>query len=226
MVYFDILVTIQRQSINVQYSRYVKSRKYGPHRGIYTNISKTAIAPLYFQCYNPISYSGHPRGSKQYRFAKMWGGGGGYTRVISGSRPKCHFLSKYIYNWCSEYLLFSTRVLNKYCIVNICIYHILYVLFDYCIPGTNVHTGILCMDHTTAVRRNITFICYVGRYGWDLASEENWDWFFDFDDFMRSKVMKSAISSIIHVCARRVHKYEFFWNLRWLKDGMEEKWVW
>ena len=41
--------------------------------GIYTNIAKTAIASLYFQCYNPISYSGHPRGSKQYRLAKMWG---------------------------------------------------------------------------------------------------------------------------------------------------------
>ena len=38
--------------------------------------SKTAIASLYFQCYNPISYSGHPRGSK-YRLAKMWEGGGG-----------------------------------------------------------------------------------------------------------------------------------------------------
>ena len=57
-------------------SRYVESRKYGPYRGTYTNIAKTAIASLYFQCNNPISYSGHPRGSKKYRLAKMWGGGG------------------------------------------------------------------------------------------------------------------------------------------------------
>ena len=42
-------------------SRYVKSHKYGPYRGIYTNIAKTAIASLYFQCCYPISYSGHPR---------------------------------------------------------------------------------------------------------------------------------------------------------------------
>ena len=62
-------------------SRYVKSRKYGPHRGTYKNIAKTAIASLYFQCYNPISYSGHHWGSKQYRLAKMWGGG--CRRVIS-----------------------------------------------------------------------------------------------------------------------------------------------
>ena len=58
-------------------SRYVKSGKYGPYRGTYTNIAKTAIASLYFQSYNPISYSGHPRGSKEYRLAKMWMGGGG-----------------------------------------------------------------------------------------------------------------------------------------------------
>ena len=64
-------------------SRYVE--KYGPYRGTYTNIAKTAIASLYFQCYNPISYSGHPRGSIKYRLAKMWGGG--CTRVISGPRP-------------------------------------------------------------------------------------------------------------------------------------------
>ena len=50
-------------------------RKYGPYRGTYTNIAKTAIASLYFQCYNPNSYSGHPRGSNKYRLAKMWGGG-------------------------------------------------------------------------------------------------------------------------------------------------------
>ena len=66
-------------------SRYVKSRKYGPYGGTYTNIAKTASASLYFHCYNPISYSGHPRGSKKYRLAKMWGGG--CTRVISGPRP-------------------------------------------------------------------------------------------------------------------------------------------
>ena len=76
--------------INVQISRYVESRKYGPHRGTYTNIAKTAIASLYFQWYNPISYSGHPRGSKKYRLAKMWGGGGWCTRVISGPRPICY----------------------------------------------------------------------------------------------------------------------------------------
>ena len=58
-------------------SRYVTCRKYGPYRGTYTNIAKTAIASLYFQCYNPISYSGLPRGSQKYRLAKMWGGGGG-----------------------------------------------------------------------------------------------------------------------------------------------------
>ena len=45
--------------------------------GTYTNIAKTAIVSLYFQCYNPISYSGHSRGSKKYRLAKMWEGGGG-----------------------------------------------------------------------------------------------------------------------------------------------------
>ena len=46
------------------------------YRGTYTNIAKTGSASLYFQCYNPISYSGHPSGSKKYRLAKMWGGGG------------------------------------------------------------------------------------------------------------------------------------------------------
>ena len=56
-------------------SRHVKSWKYGPYGGTYTNIAKTASASLYFHCYNPISYSGHPRGSKKYRLAKMWGGG-------------------------------------------------------------------------------------------------------------------------------------------------------
>ena len=60
-------------------------QEYGPFRGTYTNIAKTAIASIYFQCYNPISYSGHPRGSKKYRLAKIWGGG--CTRVISGPRP-------------------------------------------------------------------------------------------------------------------------------------------
>ena len=73
IVYFDILVTIQRQFINVQYR---DKSKYGPYMGTHTNIAKTAIASLYFQCYNPISYSGHPRGSNKYRLAKMWGGGG------------------------------------------------------------------------------------------------------------------------------------------------------
>ena len=76
IVYFDILVTIQRQFINVQYRDTSKVENMvciGP--GTYTNITKTAIASLYFQCYNPISYSGHPRGSTKYRLAKMWGGG-------------------------------------------------------------------------------------------------------------------------------------------------------
>ena len=65
-------------------SRYVKSRKYGPYRGIYTNIAKTAIASLCFQCYNPISYSGHPRGS-----LRCGGGGGGSARgsYLHGPRP-------------------------------------------------------------------------------------------------------------------------------------------
>ena len=68
IVYFEILVTIQKQFINVQYR---DTSKYGPCGGTYTNIAKTASASLYFHCYNPIS-----RGSKKYRLAKMWGGGG------------------------------------------------------------------------------------------------------------------------------------------------------
>ena len=77
IVYFDILVTIQRQFINVQYratSKVENMVRMGV--GTYTNIAKTASASLYFHCYNPISYSGHPRGSQKYRLAKMWGGGG------------------------------------------------------------------------------------------------------------------------------------------------------
>ena len=78
IVYFDILVTIQRQFINIQYrdtSKVENMVRIGvPTRGYQT--AKTAIASLYFQCYNPISYSGHPRGSTKYRLAKMWGGGG------------------------------------------------------------------------------------------------------------------------------------------------------
>ena len=50
--------------------------------GIYTNIAKTAIASLYFQCYNPISYSGHPRGPTKYKFAKMCRGGGVHEGYI------------------------------------------------------------------------------------------------------------------------------------------------
>ena len=71
-------------------SRYLKNRKYGPYRGTYTNIAKTAIASLYFQCYNPISYSGHPRGSQKYRLAKMI-----FTNIQTTIRlpTKCHFLS-------------------------------------------------------------------------------------------------------------------------------------
>ena len=66
IVYFDILVTIQRQFINVQYRDTSKVENM-VRRGTYTNIAKTAIASLYFQCYNPISYS----------LAKTGGGGGG-----------------------------------------------------------------------------------------------------------------------------------------------------
>ena len=65
-------------------------------RGIYTNIAKTAIASLYFQCYNPISYSGHRRGSKQYRFVKMWVGGGG----ARGS-----YLARGLYEMTSSYCI-------------------------------------------------------------------------------------------------------------------------
>ena len=61
IVYFVILVTIQRQFIN------------GQHRGIHINIASTGIASLYFQCYNTISYLGHPRGSEKYRFVNMCG---------------------------------------------------------------------------------------------------------------------------------------------------------
>ena len=78
MVYFDILVTMHTKAVYNTISRYIKSRKYGPYRGTYTNIAKTATACiLIFQCYNPISFSGHPRDSKKYRFAKICGGGGG-----------------------------------------------------------------------------------------------------------------------------------------------------
>ena len=96
MVYCDILITIQRQFINVQYRDTSKRQKYGPYRGIYINIAKTAIASLYFQCYNPISYSGHPRGSKTYRFTKMWGGGGGargsyLARGLHHVKNKMHY---------------------------------------------------------------------------------------------------------------------------------------
>ena len=79
-------------------------RKYGPYKGTYTNIAKTASASLYCQCYNPISYSGHPRGSTKYRLAKMWGGGG-CTRVISGPRP----ISIYRYI-CSETYLYNPLI--------------------------------------------------------------------------------------------------------------------
>ena len=80
IVYFDILVTIQRQFINVQYRDASKVENMVRIVGIYTTIAKTAIASLYFQCYNPISYSGHPKGSQKYWLAKMWGCGGGDAR--------------------------------------------------------------------------------------------------------------------------------------------------
>ena len=58
MVYFVILVTIQRQFINVQYRNTMirQSHKEGLHRGIHINISKTDITSLYFQRCNIISY--------------------------------------------------------------------------------------------------------------------------------------------------------------------------
>ena len=67
MVYLVILITIQRQFISVRY-RDVSKVVNGPHRATYINIAKTGIASLYFQCYNTISYLGHPRGSEKYRF--------------------------------------------------------------------------------------------------------------------------------------------------------------
>ena len=75
MVYFDILLTIQRQFINVQYRDTYGPYKYGPYRGTYTNIAKTAIASIYVQCCNPISYSGHPRGSQNIGSLRCGGGG-------------------------------------------------------------------------------------------------------------------------------------------------------
>ena len=61
---------------------------------MYTNIAETAIA--YLQCYNPISYSGHPRGSKQYRCAKMWGGGGGVHEGHLWPWPIIHECQKFL----------------------------------------------------------------------------------------------------------------------------------
>ena len=74
MVYFDILVTIQMQFINVQYRDTSKVENM-VRIGVYIkNIAKTAIASLYLQCYNPISYSGHPRGSKHIGWLRCGGG--------------------------------------------------------------------------------------------------------------------------------------------------------
>ena len=87
-------------------------RIYGPYRGTYTNIAKTAIASLYFQCYNPISYSGHPRGSTKYRLAKMWGAGR-CTRVISDPRPKWCRANKLCLNVKkTKYILFGPNIAN------------------------------------------------------------------------------------------------------------------
>ena len=75
-VYFVILVTIQRQFINVQYrdaSKVVNMVRIE----VYINIARTGIASLYSQCCNPIFDLGQPRGSEKYRFFKMWRGGGG-----------------------------------------------------------------------------------------------------------------------------------------------------
>ena len=55
VVYLVILITIQRQFINVRY-RDVSTIINGLHRGTYINIAKTGIASLYFQCYNTTSY--------------------------------------------------------------------------------------------------------------------------------------------------------------------------
>ena len=94
-------------------SRYVKSRKYGPHRGIYTNIAKTAIASLYFQCYNPITYSGHPR--VQQNIGSLRCGGGGCTRAISGPRPinfSCELgqiMTRYDFLWARWVILSNVR---------------------------------------------------------------------------------------------------------------------
>ena len=86
MVYFDILVTIRRQFINVQYrdTTHITSRKYGPYKGYLCKYRQSSYFFLYFQCYNPISYSGHPRVSKIIGSLRL---GVGCTRVISASRP-------------------------------------------------------------------------------------------------------------------------------------------
>ena len=86
IVYFDILVTIQRHFINVQYR---DTSKIENMVRIGVPIAKTAIASLYFQCYNPISYSGHPRGSTNIGWLRCVCGGGGGARgsYLSGPRP-------------------------------------------------------------------------------------------------------------------------------------------
>ena len=50
----------------------LKCCKHDAFRGIYVNVVKTCIAIIYFQCDNPISYSGHPRGSENM-FVKISG---------------------------------------------------------------------------------------------------------------------------------------------------------
>ena len=85
MLYLVILMYNQRQFRNVQYrdtSKVENMVRMGVPVSI-QNIAKTAIASLYFQFYNPISYSGHPSGSKKYRFVKMWGGGGARGSYLS-----------------------------------------------------------------------------------------------------------------------------------------------
>ena len=121
-------------------SRYVKSRKYGPYGGTYTNIVKTASASLYFHCYNPISYSGHPRGSKKYRLAKMWGGGARGSYLAHGlinnraNSQKCfneRFSSIHTFHNLS-YHCRNVKITNFYIFVA----HVILSIYDH---GTHPH---------------------------------------------------------------------------------------
>ena len=169
IVYFDILVTIQKAVYKCTISRYVKSRKYGPYGGTYTNIAKTASASLYFHCYNPISYSGHPRGSKKYRLAKMWGGGGVHEGHI----------------WPTAYELVHMSCVRTYvcayvvrlCVYCACVVHILvnmscvhaYVVYM-CVCRAFVHIScacgvFVCMYVHTTNKHNMLIISDMAVYG-------------------------------------------------------------